>query len=435
MEPTTHVSLPTRPACVIDPGLRRSLIGVLSVAAIFLGGCVVNETRPLAKLEAVQAKQQIPEAELLDVGIREFDAGVPADIADDEEKLDKRRIYPDIRKAESRLLAVRLRGTLEGSGQWGAVRVVPEGVSDLDVMVTTRILESTGTDLALSVTAVDATGRVWIKDRRYAGEADLGSYKTDASLRARDPFQNVYSQIANDLLAAREQLPPAVRGEIRQVSGLRFAQSLDPRRFDGYLARDAAGLARVARLPAADDPALARIAKIRERDAAVIDTVDGYASEFSEKLFDPYGGWRRTSREAIEKEERTRSQARTRTMLGAAAILASILVSGQCGAGDYTCQNAESMLRTTAVMGGTAAVMSGIQRYADAKVAAQEVKELASSFGSEAATQTVEVEGRTLKLTGTAEEQYREWRRLLAKIYSEETGTSTAPGAGAKAGP
>jgi len=37
----------------------------------------------------------------------------------------------------------------------------------------------------------------------------------------------------------------------------------------------------------------------------------------------------------------------------------------------------------------------------------------------------VEVEGRTLKLTGTAEEQYREWRRLLAKIYAEETGGVT----------
>jgi hypothetical protein len=419
----------------MSAGLRRGLLGLVPMTALLLGGCVVNETRPLAKVEAVQATQQIPDAELLDVGIREFEAGVPADIADDEEKLDKRRIYPDIRKAESRLLAVRLRSTLEGSGQWGAVRVVPEGVSDLDVMVSARILESTGTDLALSVSAVDALGRVWIKDRRYEGEADLGAYKTDAALRARDPFQNVYSRIANDLLAVREQLPPASRREIRQVSGLRFAQSLDPRRFDGYLTRDAAGLVRVARLPATEDPGYARVAKIRERDAAVIDTVDGYASEFSEKLFDPYGGWRRTSREAIEKEERTRSQARTRTMLGAAAILASILVSGQCSAGDYTCQNAESMLRTTAVMGGTAAVMSGIQRYSDAKVAAQEVKELASSFGDEAATQTVEVEGRTLKLTGTAEEQYREWRRLLAKIYSEETGNPTSSGAGATPAP
>ena len=30
-------------------------------------------------------KEQIPEAELLDIGIREFDAGIPAEIADDEE--------------------------------------------------------------------------------------------------------------------------------------------------------------------------------------------------------------------------------------------------------------------------------------------------------------------------------------------------------------
>jgi hypothetical protein len=296
-------------------------------------------------------------------------------------------------------------------------------------MLTARIVDSTGADLALLVSAVDAQGRIWIKDRRYAGEADLGAYKTEAALRARDPFQNVYATIANDLLAARAQWSAADRREIRRVSELRFAEDLDPRRFQGYLARDADGLMRVVRLPSADDPALARIVKIRERDAAVIDTLDGYSSEFSDKLFDPYGGWRRTSRDAIEREERTRSQARTRTVLGAAAVLASIFVGGQCGPGDYSCQNAESMLRTTAVMGGTAAVLSGIQRYGDAKVAAQEVKELAGSFGNEAATQTVELEGRTLKLTGTAEEQYREWRRLLAQIYSEETGAPSDPGA------
>jgi hypothetical protein len=34
----------------------------------------------------------------------------------------------------------------------------------------------------------------------------------------------------------------------------------------------------------------------------------------------------------------------------------------------------------------------------------------------------VEVEGRMLKLTGTAEEQYREWRKLLAEWYRSESG-------------
>jgi hypothetical protein len=34
----------------------------------------------------------------------------------------------------------------------------------------------------------------------------------------------------------------------------------------------------------------------------------------------------------------------------------------------------------------------------------------------------VEVEGRTLQLKGTAEEQYHEWRRLLKELYENETG-------------
>ncbi|HUG03983.1 MAG TPA: hypothetical protein VML92_06120, partial [Steroidobacteraceae bacterium] len=50
------------------------------------------------------------------------------------------------------------------------------------------------------------------------------------------------------------------------------------------------------------------------------------------------------------------------------------------------------------------------------------------SFQAEAAPLVVDVEGRTLRLTGTAEEQYAEWRRLLHELYREETGlVPTAP--------
>jgi hypothetical protein len=114
-------------------------------------------------------------------------------------------------------------------------------------------------------------------------------------------------------------------------------------------------------------------------------------------------------------------------VLGAAAVLASIFVSSQCGSTDYNCQRIEDAVRYGGGAGGVAAVMSGIRKFADAKTAAQEVKELASSFESEAGAQVIEVEGRSLKLTGTAEEQYREWRRLLADLYREETGRSAAP--------
>ena len=401
---------------------NRVRIALIMLCALPLGACMVKETRPLPKLNAVQAQQQIPEDQLLDVAVYEFDAGVPQELKDDEEALTKRRIYPDVRRAESRLLPMALRATLESTGQWGPVRVVPASVQFVDLVITGRILESTGTALALEISARDSIGRVWIDRKRYAGEADIGSYKTEAALRARDPFQNVYSAIANDLLAARNKLAAADLREVRRVTSLRFAQDLAPDTFGGYLARSADGLTRVSRLPADGDPAMARVEKIRERDAAVIDTVDGYYGNFSEKLGDSYDGWRRTSYDAIEKEDKVRSQARTRTVLGAAAVLASIFVPGQCAAEDYNCRRIENAARTAGAAGGVAAVLSGIKKYADAKVAAQEVKELALSFQGEATPQVVELEGRTLKLAGTAEEQYREWRRLLGDIYREESG-------------
>lgn len=405
--------------------LLRLLLGMS--ACIVLAGCVVNEIRPLPKFEAVQAREQIPEAELLDVAIQAFDPNIPAELVEDEEELDKRRIYPELRKAESRLIADRLRQTLESSGQWGAVRVVPEGVNFVDVVVSGKIIESTGQRLELAVSARDGVGRVWIAGKRYSSEADLGSYRTDAALRVRDPFQNVYVQIANDLLAQRQRLSGEQRREIRQVTRMAFAADLDPKSFTGFVGQREDGTRRLLRLPAADDPALARVDKIRERDTAVIDTLDGYTQEFSEKLFDSYGAFRRTSREAIEREDRARAQAVTRTALGAAAVLASIFVSSQCSPGDYNCERIDSAVRTAGAIGGTAAVLSGIQKFSDAKVAAQEVKELADSFESEAQAQVVEVEGRTLKLVGTAEEQYREWRRMLAAIYAEESGAASAP--------
>jgi hypothetical protein len=48
---------------------------------------------------------------------------------------------------------------------------------------------------------------------------------------------------------------------------------------------------------------------------------------------------------------------------------------------------------------------------------------MSDTFQSEVAPQVIDVEGRTLKLTGTAEEQYREWRKMLHDLYLEENGT------------
>src|SRR5688500_2401128 len=118
----------------------RRALSILFCGALItaLSGCVVRDTKPLPKINTVQAQQQIAEDELLDVAVRTFDPGVPEEIKDDPEALAKKRIYPEIRQAESRYMATTLRNTLEGSGQWGAVRVVPENVEFVDVLVNAR---------------------------------------------------------------------------------------------------------------------------------------------------------------------------------------------------------------------------------------------------------------------------------------------------------
>ena len=120
----------TQAALVRYPPRRSplALLGLLA-ASLFATGCVVKETKPLPKIAAVQSAQQIPQEELLDVAIHEFDPGLPKDVSD-EDALAKRRIYPDVRKAEARMLPATLRATLESSGQWGAVRVVPQSAVD-----------------------------------------------------------------------------------------------------------------------------------------------------------------------------------------------------------------------------------------------------------------------------------------------------------------
>src|SRR5262249_41109610 len=155
----------------------------------------------------------------------------------------------------------------------------------------------------------------------------------------RDPFQNVYSEIANDMVAARDKLVAENRRDIRRLTELRFAQDLAPKALEGYVAKDGkTGMMTVARLPAKDDPYTTRIEKIRERDVAVVDTVNGYYANFSDTMKDSYGSWRRSSFDEIEKESRDKNKARTRTILGAAAVLASIFVPGQCASTDYNCR-------------------------------------------------------------------------------------------------
>ncbi len=408
---------------------RSTLLGALAVLA---GGCVVHETRPLPQLQAVQATQQIPEERLLDVGIRLFDPGIPEGLEDDPERIEKTRIYPEIRRAEARYIPTQLRDTLEGTAQWGVVRIVPGLVEAMDLIVTGRIVESNAAELKLDIRAVDSTGRVWL-ERQYEGVPDTRAYR-QGDTSGRDPFQNVYVAIADDLLAAREKLATDELATVQRVTEVRFAAGFAPAAFGDYLEQNRRdGRYALTRLPAEGDPVFERVRAVRERDDALVDTVsDGYAA-FSERLDQPYLDYRRFSYDEILAEDKLKAQQRSRIALGALAVAAGILVPDSCSSSN--CARAVDAARYGAIAGGIYGVMSGIKKGEEAKMHTATLREFAGSFRTEADPLVVEIEGRTLRLTGTAEEQYAEWRRLLHELYVEDTGLvhQAAPGAAAAA--
>lgn len=394
---------------------RAAGILILIFAALAASGCMTHETRPLPRLNAIQASAEIPEDQLLDVGVRLLDENVPAD----EKVREKARIFPDVRKAEARYFAMQIRNTLEGSGQWGQVRVIPANEEALDVYVSGKIVESSGMLLKLDVKVDDASGRLWFR-KEYEQLADTRSYK-DTSGRPRDPFQNLYSTLANDILAHRQTLAAADLENLRRVSELRFAAELAPYAFQNYLTTDQKkGTYQITRLPAEDDPLLVRMDRIRERDYALLDTVNEHYSLFAENMSESYTNWRRYSYAEIEAQDDAERSAMTRKLLGAAAIVGGLVMGTQSNT--YVGQAAG----TAAIFGGAYAVKSGFDKGAEVKMHSDSLKQLGESFQAEVQPMVVEVEGRTLQLKGTAEEQFQEWRKLLRELYENETGLPVA---------
>jgi hypothetical protein len=401
-----------------------ALGGVLAVA-LMAAGCV-KETRPVPVMQATQATTEIPAEQLLDVGVHIFDPGIPPEVEDDPELMDKRRIYPEIRRAEARYMAMQLRDTLEDTGHWGTARVVPDTVNSFDLTVDGRIIRSDGAYLTLEVTARDSTGKAWIEKKEFEGRADTRTYRENYTA-GRDPFENVYVAIANELLAVRTAMAAAELENVRRVSKLRFAADFAPVAFSEYLGQNKkTGEYKVLRLPAEDDVLLQRIEQIRERDYGMIDTVSEHYTVFSERLEEPYSSWRRYTYDEIVAEEKLKAQARNRMILGAAAVAAAVFVPDNCNTND--CARISDAARYGGVAGGVAGIISGYKKREEAKIHEESLKEISGSFQTEAAPLVVDVEGRALRLTGTAEQQYAEWRRLLHELYKEETGlVPTAP--------
>ena len=194
---------------------------------------------------------------------------------------------------------------------------------------------------------------------------------------------------------------------IRNTSELRYAAAISPEPVSGYLQADPDGHATLGRLPARDDPMLQRVRRIREREFLFIDTINEYYSNFHGLMYKPYENWRRYYLiEALQKRAIERRANRTK-FTAAAIILVGLLR-------DYP-----GLVTTGALL-----YKDGMEISREAEIHDAAIRELGDSLKTEVSPMVLDIEGRTIEITGTIEQQYEKWRALLREIYANETGVA-----------
>jgi len=351
--------------------------------------------------------QPIPEAALLDVGISTLNDGLY--LTDENDT-----VFPEVRFAEAIYFSNQLAKVMEKSGAWGAIRVTPNSDVVMDLYISGTILQSDGETMDLQIDAKDSSGKEWLS-KRY--KQTTGKYAYDRRLKSLgDPFQNLFVRIANDLLKYREKISQQRAAELRTISELRFAKSFSPEAFDSYISEKRDGTLVINKLPAENDSILMRVRKIRDRDYLYIDTMQDYYDGFSQQMHIAYQDFRRTSYDSVVKARQLNKQGNRRIIAGIGAILAGIY--GRTEADTRIVSDAST---ATAATGGFI-LKSGLEKKQEAAAYNESIAEMGSSLEAEIAPQVIELEDRTVTLTGTVQAQYQQWQTLLQKIYKQERG-------------
>jgi len=354
------------------------------VHAIFCILLSVTMTLPAAATDLLVSESGPEPHQALEIGLTVLDTGLAGDTANAR----KRGVFPQVRVAESRYLPFALRRTLVDSNQWGAVRVLPNTDPHAELLITGTILRSDGAVLELQLTARDSRGREWL-NRIYSATAGETAYLAEQR-RTRRPFQDLYNEFANDLLRVRESLDNRDLLEVHELSKIRYAASLLPETFGAYFDTDETGHFRLQRLPARGDPMMQRIDRIREQEYLFIDTIDEQYAELYTEMTQVYDLWRQFQREQLEYRDARESRIADR---------------------DEPRRGSFQALKQT------------YNDFKWEKIQRQEMKILAQGFDNEIAPTSMDLDGTVVKLSGSLDERYREWRRILRQIADLETGS------------
>lgn len=352
--------------------------------------------------------REIPEELLLDVGISVFDSPRPLLDGDDESAFRN----AEVRRAERNFLPYVIGKHLQGTETWGAVRVVPRPVA-VDVTVAGTITHSDGETLAFRARATDARGIQWF-DKEYRATAKPGAYDGDDNVD--DPFADAYAAVAADMAASLRTITLEDLARIRSVAELAFARSVAPEAFARHVTPKPEGGHELHRLPANEDPLLARVRQIRDRDHLFIDRVNDYYDDFTANVERPYDEWRREAFHSRRAQRELSAKADAQMLLGSARIIEGLA---------RVENRPPSRLVLDWITRGVGLIRGAEDSEEQVRETVESMRQIGRSTEASLLPHTTDLENRTLRLQQSVESRYDALRAILNRLYREEFGLAT----------
>ena len=383
----------------------------------FLASCAsTSNIGPQYQSNSSNSAKSVPEnIEPFDVAISLFDPGIS-----NQDSYGEDGVWPELRRSEAMYMAVQLRDVLAKTQRYGAVRVTPDNYSSADLYITAKIIKSNGEDVALQVKVSDSTGKTWVS-KKYSHRVKPIAFNNprnkDSNGKLKiDPYKDIYLKISSDIIKyMKRNIKPEKADTINTVTEIRYAQNYSPAAFSDILSKRN-NLYKLNGKPDKDDPMMKRVQSIKYRDHMFIDNMQTHYDGFSSNMTSSYKVWQEQSFAESKAAREAASAAFWQGVAGAVIVAATVAAAGDC--------DSAACARNTGAVGGAVAgafFNESFQNSKEAKVHRDALNEIASSLDSTLSPSVIEMEDRTVTLTGTITEQSNQWRAVLLEIFQAET--------------
>jgi hypothetical protein len=363
--------------------------------------------------EQMTVEIEISNRPRMDVIVPVFDPNLPD--ANDNDK--EEGIWPELRRAEAKRFAYKMKLALEQTRSFGAVRVTPDATATGEIYVIGKIIESNGMDVEIEVSVMDISGHTWFT-KSFDHEVNEKYFDSERN-KGKDPYEPIFTAAAQYIVEELQDQDLKRAENLKRLSKLRFGANFSEEYFSQYI-NEKDGKVRITAYPDSGDTMMTRIEAIRYRDQMFVDGLQDNYRAFSDKMDESYIIWQESAlneQVAIAEVRRKSFGQAIGGILLVALAVGAVAVSGD---GKILSDTTGAIAGATLAVVGAAKLMEAADTAEEAEFHKESLNELGESLDIELGPQVVEFESQTEEITGSAKEQFGQWRQFLQRIYDQE---------------